>query len=41
MPAISFKAIQSAPDLATALARADHFLATSPEQLQTISLSGI
>jgi tRNA-dihydrouridine synthase B len=36
-----FKAIQSAPDLATALARADHFLATSPEQLQTISLSGI
>jgi tRNA-dihydrouridine synthase len=36
-----FKAIQSAPDLATALARADHFLATSPEQFQTISLSGI
>lgn len=36
-----FKAIQSAPDLATAQTRADHFLATSPEQFQSISLSGI
>ncbi len=36
-----FLAVQSAPDLPTALARANHFLETSPEVFQEVSVSGI
>jgi len=36
-----FAAVQSSPDLATALARAEHFMAHSPQRFHRISLDGI